>query len=102
MKTSYILAAAVVVLILKKNRGVGHGRSTMTAAGQVLDEAVPVNGSDFQGSWWDRLHGSDIVSAAYPNLLGSVNADPGPIGVRQIVSSRPQLIAWNGDMVTAL
>lgn len=91
MKTSILIAAAVAALVLHKNQGAGEkGRSTLTKAGQLIDEAVPVNGSDFQSDMWARLHGADLTSAAYPNIGGSITADPGPVGLRMLIGGYSQ------------
>lgn len=92
MKTGYLIAAAAVLLVLHKNKGPGGaGRSTIKAAGQMIDEAVPVNGSDFQSDMWARLHGADLTCAGYPNIGGSISADPGPVGLRMLISTQHDL-----------
>lgn len=45
-------------------------------------EDVPINGTDFQGAIWDRLDGTDLLTAKWEgrNLVSSINADPGKVG----------------------
>ena len=59
-------------------------------------ESVPVNGTDFQGTIWDRLDGTDLLAARWEdrNLVHSTNADPGKVGRAQL-GLEP---SWNGSL----
>lgn len=61
-------------------------RLAVNAQANAWREAVPVNGTDFQGAIWDRLNGTDLLNARWEdrNLANSTNADPGRIGQAQL------------------
>lgn len=59
-------------------------------------EDIPVNGTDFQGTIWERLDGVDLLNAKWAdqNLDNSNSADPGRIGQANIGLAP----AWNGNL----
>lgn len=57
MKPAYIIAAVALLLVI---------RAKPSAAAKQVTEAIPVNGTDWQGSAWDRLGGADLWVGGYP------------------------------------
>lgn len=86
MKTTYLI---VGVLALLWYRG-----TQKKAVSTQLEDTSHLGGSDFIGDTWARLNGADLVAQGYPNLLGSVNADPGRIGVSTLMPN----VSWNGTI----
>lgn len=71
-------------------------RSQARAEADKWREEVPINGTDFQGAIWDRLAGTDLLTARWEgrNLDSSLIADPGKVGQASIGLAP----AWNGNL----
>ena len=61
----------------------------------IIDAAEPHLGTDCTGSWWQRLHGADLMHPHFGNYSG-VSPDPGSINKIQIAAELN--IGWNGDI----
>ena len=86
MKTSYVIAGAVLALVWFK------GFHKVSASTQLQD-SVPLAGGDFVGDTWARLNGADLIAQGYPNIGGHLNADPGRIGIMGLNLNA----GWNGN-----
>ena len=62
-----------------------------------ITEAPITDGTNWQGSLYQRLMGLDLVAPGAPNLNGGVNADPGKIGMANL-GLNP---GWNGGLLSA-
>ena len=73
-----------------------HKRAGRDAQAAQWHEDVPVNGTDFQGDWWQRLAGVDLIAAKPQdrNLANSTIADPGKVGQAEL-GVMPN---WRGDL----
>lgn len=71
-------------------------RQAAMAEAAKWEEELPINGTDFQGSLWQRLSGMDLVNMRPQdrNLDGAINADPGKVGQANIGLSP----MWNGNL----
>lgn len=59
MKPLYIVGAVLVFLAWQRG---AHAQ----AANQQIRESIPVNGTDFGGTLWQRLSGVDLGYGGYP------------------------------------
>lgn len=86
-KTHLAIGAAALVL-LQWYKG-----QQITAAAKQVEDSVPRAGSDWIGTMWDRLSGTDLVAPGYPNLAAGAVADPGKVGILDAKIA----IGWDGS-----
>jgi hypothetical protein len=88
MKNIYLIAGGVVAVLVWR-RG-----AAKEAAKNQITEAPITDGTNWQGTMWDRLDSLDLTLRNAPNLNGSVSADPGRIG-QAAIGLQP---SWNGGL----
>ena len=89
MKSIY-LGAGLVLLALVWNRG----QKRQTADESLSEGTVFTDGTDWQGTLWERLGNKDIPLANAPNIGGSTNAAP---STQDLVLSGVNA-GWNGSL----
>lgn len=90
MKTTYLIAGAVGVLLLIRAKR-REEKSTQLA------DSVPRSGSDFITDAWTQLNGGGMTAPGYPNIAPGANADPGKVGALSVLGAA----MWDGSMTTA-
>lgn len=90
MNSIYIGMAAIVGYSIFKSS------QAKAAAKTEIKEAEIVDGSNWQGTLWDRLSALDLVTYRNQNLAGSTNAAPGFMDQANIGLS--QYARWDGSL----
>lgn len=89
MKTAlYIVGGVFLLLALRKHTGAAKDGTSK------VEEAHPLNGTDWQGSLWDRLSGKDLVSPNHANLITGAQADGGG----QVAALTGLKTNWDGSL----
>lgn len=93
MKNNYLIAgaAAAAGAFVVWQRG-----KAREVAKTAITEAEITDGTNWQGSMWQRLSALDLVSGGFPNLGGSVNAAPGRMEQANIGLNR--IAGWDGGL----
>lgn len=90
MKNIYVAAGAAVAYVAWRR---GQARE---AAKSAITEAEITDGTNWQGSMWQRLSALDLVSRGFSNLGGSANASPGFMEQKNI--GLGLLAGWDGGL----
>lgn len=70
-------AGVVAVLMWSRGRQVEQSQS-------VVEAGMHQDGSNWMGTMWDRLAGSDLTYAGYSNIGGAGSADVSKVTMSQI------------------
>lgn len=90
MKNIYIGMVAIVGYSIFKSA------QAKTAAKSEIKEAAIVDGTNWQGTLWQRLEAYDLVSASNPNIAGGTNAAPSFMD--QIRIELGSYARWDGSL----
>lgn len=89
------LAAAGLWWVARKKRA-HRARAACGCKNKATIEAQEKTpGTDCTGTWWQRLHGADMMHQQFPNFSG-VSMDPG--SVDKVTIAGALSIGWNGDV----